>query len=118
MTGWRFFHVVNCSKNGMINQGDQQTAPIFPAKNGSKKPPHGEDTPSPMEPSYGRSPTSRFDQLLAAEVATGSFEDASERSPVQVKKPRNLEFFFLFSYFLLELFLNISSYFKMVPGDD
>lgn len=35
-----------------------------------------EDTPSP----YGRSPTSRFDQLLAAEVGKS---DASERSPVQ-----------------------------------
>lgn len=37
-----------------------------------------EDTPSPVEASYGRSP-SRFDQLLAAEV--GRSGDASERSP-------------------------------------
>eukprot|EP00435_Cladocopium_sp_Y103_P054673 s391_g17.t2 len=38
-----------------------------------------EDTPSP----YGRSPTSRFNQLLAAEVAG---KDASERSPVQASE--------------------------------
>jgi len=37
-----------------------------------------QDAPSP----YGRSPTSRFDQLLAAEVGKS---DASERSPVQAQ---------------------------------